>query len=217
MLAAGLVGGCAFAGGDGLELTGSVGASSGIPAGASSAADGITLDDTGWTAKPITPDPALLAEAERLCLDDMRLPGMRGKLVIQDQRGPDAAAFLWFDGSREAFCLVARDNGRTAAFDTWITAAGPGGTSFAVTDMGCGAATVMVGTVAPGTVRLVIETAAGRHVDASLADGRFVAWWPGRDEVVSTRPWTAKGRGALSRGGTSMCGRQRPPVVTPAP
>jgi hypothetical protein len=75
----------------------------------------------------------------------------------------------------------------------------------------------MVGTVAPGTVRLVIETAADRHDDASLGEGRFVAWWPGPDEAVSLRPWTAQGRGALRRGGAGMCGRQHAPIFTPAP
>src|SRR5262249_40462742 len=47
----------------------------------------ITADDVGWTAKPTTPDPALLDDAERLCLREVRRPDLRGKLVIQDQRG----------------------------------------------------------------------------------------------------------------------------------
>ena len=64
----------------------------------------------GWTAEPTTPDPVLLADAIAPCLvADGIAPGLVDAPVLQDQRGPDTAAFVWVRGIEEADCLASRD------------------------------------------------------------------------------------------------------------
>lgn len=135
-----------------------------------------------WTAQPGPPDQELVDDATRACLD-LAGDGHR-RLLIVDQRGPDAAALLWTDGAETTYCLAAR-----AADDSVLVHALGGSTSrtgqLTITDVACDTPTVVAGTVPAGTESLVVETRAGLAVTASVAGRRFLAWWPGRDDPVA--------------------------------
>jgi len=165
-----------------------------------------------WSSVPMAVDPALVAEAVLLCLGP-RDGSLSDSLALVDQRTADMAAFIWVKGQHEAACLLVRDAAGARAEDTWSSqASGPAPSRLRLTDTDCGPPTVVSGTVAPGTTALVITTAAGRHIDASVGHGRFLAWWPGRDDPVRLAPSAAGGRLRGERLGASMCTKGAPPV-----
>jgi hypothetical protein len=148
----------------------------------------------GWTAEPTEPDPTLLADAAQLCLEPFRqIAGdvdLSEHLLIQDQRGPDGAGFMWTDGDDAGWCFVSRsaDGGAHLQAVGWTLANNmTPGSMLMVTTHHCGPPTVVEGVVPAGTESLVIETEAGKAVTASVADGRFMAWWPEADNPVWLR------------------------------
>ncbi len=151
------------------------------------------LDDTlgrrpaGWTAEPTTPDPAFLAAAKAGCNDsfsaDQRDLIATGAL-LQDQRGPDGAAFLW-TGDSTAYCFIGRapDGNLQSPFGAWREVALGG--SLALEGIEPGPPAMVTGAVDPAAAAVEIETTSGLKLRATIGDGRFVAWWPGVD------PWVA--------------------------
>lgn len=171
-----------------------------------------SADAGDWSSVPMAVDPTLVAEATRLCLGP-RDRGLSGSLAVVDQRTPDVAAFIWAKGQHEAACLLVRDAAGARADDTWTSwAADPAPSRLLLTDTNCGPPTMVSGTVAPGTTALAITTAAGRHIHGSVGHGRFLAWWPGRDDPVRLAPRGAHGRLRGQRLGVSLCSKGSPPV-----
>jgi hypothetical protein len=140
-----------------------------------------------WTAEPSELDQGLLNLAGSECrtLGGDTAPRER---VVTDQRGPDAVAILWADADQTMFCLAARTYGSVHShiLGGFMTDAGAVG-QLTTVDGECGNPTLVTGFVPAGTDSLVIETASGREVTASVAGGRFLAWWPGPDRPVALR------------------------------
>jgi len=140
----------------------------------------------GWTPTPSADDADLAAAAHRFCIDAHDFVA-NPAIQIQDQRGPDGAAFLWRDGNRESSCFVYRTHGGAIQATGWnestwgstgdflidLSTRIPGGPQWASGPTGIGAATVD------------IELPDGTLVSASVVDGYFLAWWPGSAEWVS--------------------------------
>src|SRR5689334_22368559 len=61
---------------------------------------------SGWSEVPTTADQGLADAAEPMCVSEAGANHLRDDLVIRDQRGPDAAAYLWADGREAMYCLV---------------------------------------------------------------------------------------------------------------
>jgi hypothetical protein len=141
---------------------------------------------SGWSEVPTTADQGLADAAEPMCVSEAGANHLRDDLVIRDQRGPDAAAYLWADGREAMYCLVTRDVDGNV--DMHLLGGSESRTGqLTTTDVTCGSPTLVAGTVPAGTEQLVIETRGGLEVTASVADGRFLAWWPGRDDPVALR------------------------------
>jgi len=139
---------------------------------------------------PGEPDQAVVNAAARVCLDLAGDASRRRDLLIVDQRGPDAVALLWVDGDETTYCLAAR------AADATVQVHALGGSTsrtgqLTPTDVACESPTVVAGTVPAGTGSLIVETRGGLAVSASVADGRFLAWWPGREDPVALRTETS--------------------------
>jgi hypothetical protein len=145
---------------------------------------------TSWTAQPREPDQELVNDAARACLDLAGDGSGSRWLLIVDQRGPDAAALLWNDGDETTYCLVSRAADGTVQVDVLGGSTSRTG-QLTTTDVACESPTVVAGTVPDGTDSLVVETRAGLSVTATVAGGRFLAWWPGRDDPVALRTGTS--------------------------
>ncbi|MFN8622186.1 MAG: hypothetical protein U0869_15755 [Chloroflexota bacterium] len=141
----------------------------------------------GWKEAPTQPDPEMADAAQRFCLDAHGF-APAAAIEIQDQRGPDGAAFLWRDGKHEAECFVYRTadgvlqatgwgewswGGRPLDFLADTSSPIPGGPSWAS------------GPTGPGAVTVDIALPDGTTVSASVADGYYIAWWPGSADWVS--------------------------------
>jgi hypothetical protein len=151
---------------------------------------------TGWTAEPTSPDPEFLAALGPACEDNFSgegLPELLGTgATLQDQRGPDGAAFLW-TGDTTAYCFIGRtDEGNLQSpFGAWreVVLAG----SLKVEGNEPGPPSMVTGAVDPAAAAVEIETASGLLLRASTGDGRFVAWWPGKDPYTAIRSLAADG------------------------
>jgi hypothetical protein len=143
-------------------------------------------DTTGWSSEPTPASPILRVEAERLCWEATG-DGLEPITVIQDQRGPDVAAFLFVGANDSVTCVVFRGPDRLfrAQGLTYVGSLLPSGVEVAVSGIDCGPPTTLEGTVPEGTETLTVVTQVGLRVTASVADGRFLAWWPGRDNPVA--------------------------------
>jgi len=69
---------------------------------------------------------------------------------------------------------------------------------------------VAYGQVAPSVASVLIDTADGRHVDATVSGGRFFAWWPSGADAKSITAYA-------SDGGVVRTLNPAPSVLTPSP
>jgi len=157
--------------------------------GASDAALG--RSPTGWTSEPTTPDPAFLADSGTQCEDNLTSGDgaqemLRTAARLQDQRGPDGAAFLW-TGDSTAYCFLGRtsEGNLQSPFGAWRekVLSGP----LAIEGNEPGPPAMVTGAVDPAAAAVEIETASGQLLRATTGGGRFVAWWPGTDRLVAVR------------------------------
>jgi hypothetical protein len=185
VLAAGLLaGGCAVVSPPGLELVGGIHGTYTI--------GGPPMSVESWTAEPTEPDPAFLETAIAECVPFARRPD--ATQAIQDQRGPDGAAFL-FRGDQEAECLVVRglDGVPTVVGATWSSApVGPTRPPLVNTFVQ-GDVSAATGWVGEGTALVELETAGGVTLRATVDAERFVAWWPGPEPIRWVRWYRADG------------------------
>lgn len=174
---AGLTGGCALV----IPMSGGISGRYGMWN-----AVGEQVPPASWTADPTGADPAFLDTAREQCLGFE--PSADGGLVLQDQRGPDGAAFL-FRGTGEATCLVLRAPGGAleATAATWSSAPGLPTGPIDVRVFTQGAVSAATGWVDPRAGTVELETADGVALRATIGGGRFVAWWPGPDEPAVIR------------------------------
>ena len=108
------------------------------------------------SARRAAPDPDLLAVAVESCLLAFDLaPQLSDSLVIQDQRGPDAAAFLWVRDDESASCYVAREaDGSSSSMGSSMGLTFPAPSTLQVLGIECGPPTMIERTSRPATHRL---------------------------------------------------------------
>lgn len=137
----------------------------------------ISRATSGWSPEPTAPAPELAAFARDVCLDD---PAFVPDTEIQDQRGPDAAAFLWLRAEDEAGCFVHRDqDGVLHATGITETDWGRRYESLADTaDRSHRGPTIASGPTGPGATGVELVLPDGMVITATVASGMFLAWWP---------------------------------------
>ncbi|MFN8519601.1 MAG: hypothetical protein U0667_09520 [Chloroflexota bacterium] len=157
------------------------------------------VDFSGWTAVPTTPDPAFEARGRERCIDPF--PDHRSELdgakVLHDQRGPNGASIVWYTDRYDASTFVYRTtDGELQAPGCGYADHGEGISppeELRIGPWGSGAVSGTEGEVDPAAARVMLETESGRMIEASVADGRFLAWWPYDDLVAVARSYDADG------------------------
>jgi len=160
----------------------------------------------GWTAKPTTPQRGQLAIAAPGC-------GMgNGSPVLTDTRGPYTAS-IYADGST---CL--QGNGITSGSSRGGGTAPsvPAGTiqlnGMGESDSNGDALTMVEGPVGAGVTGVTVTRSDGTAVQATVANGWYLAWWPGAQRAVTARVATTSGTATQS----FPAGPTRPAPACPA-
>lgn len=141
---------------------------------------------SGWSPKPTAVDPAFAEFARDACLTE---PGFEPDRELQDQRGPDAAAFLWLDGEDDAGCFIHRDeDGILRA--SWLNMTDrdtrPDSLTIMVDRAGRGPF-IASGSTGPGVSGVELVLPDGNVVAATVDGGTYLAWWPPVDDWVILR------------------------------
>lgn len=152
---------------------------------------GTTAYAASWTPTPSAASPADVAAAREVCADRLpvRLAERRGDLVVlaMDSGAAEPAVTT---------CVVGMPPGGRAEL---VSRSGGGGvvrpSARSVTDAGiyqrgvAGDELSVIDGLAGEDVRAVtVRTADGRSVEATVAGGHYVAWWPGRAMTEGDEP-----------------------------
>ena len=139
---------------------------------------------------PTAPAPGQLAQAEQACGQDLGSP------VLTDSRGPYTASIyansttgdvcLSGNGSR---CPRARPRVATASVPAGQIQLNGGGTR----DSAGNALTLVDGRTGAGVTAVTIERSDGSSVQATVANGWYLAWWPGTVAATNAKVTTASG------------------------
>jgi hypothetical protein len=153
-----------------------------------------------WAARPIAPDFRLIAPAYKLCIEEhLLLNGTTGatgrsQLVVQDQRGPDAALFIWISATDEAACMVMRRP--DGSFSEHALAGGsrepPGNRLMLSFYDGDEPPQVITGQTGRGR-HVLVDLDDGTSLQATTGAGRFGAWWPSASKPVRLRSFDDAG------------------------
>jgi hypothetical protein len=138
-----------------------------------------TADDGGldaWVPAPATLAVEGTTGAEGLCAGEPD-----AETVLAEQRGP-FQLLLRVDPTRVTTCLVAGDAVAARIDGPPAPTAGQAGASvlgYAGTAVGGGDVTVAYGLATGDVDAVVIARPDGVHVEATVTDGWWAAWWPG--------------------------------------
>ena len=135
-----------------------------------------------WSERPLAPEPALATEAlatHSACL----MGGTAGqvRILVQDRRAAQTAAFLVASPTMLGSCLVSGGTGASSGGGG--LAPGPMAAAVSIDANASGGATtaqnrLLGGRVVPHASKVVVALADGRSVVASLNNGYWLAWWP---------------------------------------
>jgi hypothetical protein len=149
-------------------------------------------------------DPAMLEALGEECAGMLGGIGTAYQLVLADGRGGRRLMLLYASANGFAECFGRFDpEGRPLA-DGGGTSTGdmpvPLGPSEIRVESGGGGSSdggeawaYVHGAAGSGITRVVLELADGTQITASLAGGRFAAWWPGQIETVRVRGYDETG------------------------
>ena len=144
----------------------------------------------GWRPAPTPPAPGQLAQAARACGQGLGVP------VLTDSRGPYTAS-IYADSTTSDLCLSGSGVSISSSTDTVAPAtvaagqiqSGGGGTR----DSAGNALTFVDGRTGAGVTEVTIERSDGSSVQATAANGWYLAWWPGTVTATDAEVTTASG------------------------
>lgn len=153
--------------------------------------------DGPWRTVPYDQvDPRLAGAAEAACREVGQIDPARAKVMLHDQRGAGVDTVIFGGPNLIGECdtqlhLDGKVRVSGGSSTTLVAAAPPQGPG--VTNELGGAMsgtdvierTVAGGQVGPGVAGVVIVLSDGSAVTASVANGLYSAWWPGKTEAVS--------------------------------
>lgn len=167
----------------GLGLSGLAAAAGAVILIASSAAPAFA----GWTPNPTAPQPGQLTAAEQVCGNGAGTP------VLTDTRGPYTVS-VYGDGST---CLQGNGIRIGSAHGGGTTPSVPAGTiqlnGIGESDSEGNALTLVDGPVGAGVTGVTITRSDGTAVQATVANGWYLAWWPGSQHAATARVTTTNG------------------------
>jgi hypothetical protein len=149
----------------------------------------------GWQPTPTTPAPGQLAQAAQACGNDLGSP------VLTDSRGPYAAS-IYTSSTTSEVCLsgngVSMSSSSTSPTPASVAAgqiqSGGGGTR----DAAGNALTLVDGRTGAGVTAVTIERSDGSSVQATVANGWYLAWWPGTVAAKDAQVATATGTSTIA-------------------
>jgi len=149
----------------------------------------------GWQPTPSTPAPGQLAQAAQACGQNLGSP------VLTDSRGPYTAS-IYADATTSDVCLSGNGvsiSSRSTAVAPASVAAGRvqldgGGTR----DSAGNALTIVDGRTGSGVAAVTIDRSDGSSVQATVANGWYVAWWPGTVAATYAQVTTASGTSTVA-------------------
>jgi hypothetical protein len=144
----------------------------------------------GWQPTPSAPATGQLAQAAQACGQDLGSP------VLTDSRGPYTAS-IYANSTTSAVCLV----GNGVSMSSRSTTAAPATVAADQINLGGGgmrdsagnALTLVSGRAGAGVTAVTIERSDGSSVEATVADGWYLAWWPGTVAATNAEIATASG------------------------
>ncbi len=149
----------------------------------------------GWQATPRSPAPARLAQATQACGQDLGGP------VLTDSRGPYTAS-ISADSTTSDVCLsgngVSMSSSSTSVAPVSVAAGqielDGGGTR----DSAGNALTLVDGRTGAGVTAVTIERTDAGSVQATVANGWYLAWWPGTAAATNAQVTTASGTNTVA-------------------
>ena len=149
----------------------------------------------GWQSTPSTPAPGQLAQAAQACGQDLGSP------VLTDSRGPYTAS-IYADSTTSDLCLsgngVSMSSSSTSAAPASVAAGQiqPGGSG--TRDSAGNALTLVDGRTGAAVTAVTIERSDGSSVQATVANGWYLAWWPGTVAATNAEITTASGTSTVA-------------------
>jgi hypothetical protein len=149
----------------------------------------------GWQPTPTTAAPGQLVHAAQACGQDLGSP------VLTDSRGPYTAS-IYADSTTSGVCL----SGNGVSMSSRSTSAAPasvaaghiqldgGGTR----DAAGNALTLVDGRTGAGVTAVTIKRSDGSSVQATVANGWYLAWWPGTVTATNADVTTASGTSTVA-------------------
>jgi hypothetical protein len=133
----------------------------------------------GWQPTPSTPAPGQLAQAAQACGQGLGSP------VLSDSRGPYTASI--YADSTTGDVSSSSTSAAPADLATGQIQLNGGGTRDAAGD----ALTLVDGRTGAGVTAVTIERSDGSSVQATVANGWYLAWWPGTAAPTNAKITTA--------------------------
>ncbi len=177
-----------------------IGALAGAAVGTAAAAVVISLGAgasnafAGWTATPTAPSPGQLTAAAADCQTQSPIAGLPVKLT--DTRGPFTLS-VYADADSSATCIKGPSFTAVSGSHASAPITVPAGhillTSSHMTNRGGAAYSFADGRTGDGVSAVTLTLDDGTKVQATVANGWFVAWWPNAHEVKSAEIATPAG------------------------
>jgi hypothetical protein len=149
----------------------------------------------GWQAAPTSPAPGELAQAAQACGQDLGSP------VLTDSRGPYTAS-IYAASTTSDVCL----SGNGVSMSSSSTSVAPvslaagqiqldgGGTR----DAAGNALTIVDGRTGAGVTAVTIQRNDDSSVQATVANGWYLAWWPGTASATNAQVTAASGTSTVA-------------------
>jgi len=149
----------------------------------------------GWQPTPTTPAPGQLAQAAQACGQGLGSP------VLTDSRGPYTAS-IYADSDTSDVCLtgngVSMSSTATSATPASVAAGQIQSRGFGMRDSAGNALTLVDGRIGAGVTAVTIEGSDGSSVQATVANGWYLAWWPGTVAATNAEVTTASGTSTVA-------------------
>jgi hypothetical protein len=149
----------------------------------------------GWKATPSIPAPGQLAQAAQACGEDLGSP------LLSDSRGPYTAS-IYADSTTSNVCLsgngVSMSSSSTSQAPASVAAGQIQSSGGGTRDAAGNALTLVDGRTGAGVTAVMIERSDGSSVQATVANGWYLAWWPGTVAAKNADVTTASGTSTVA-------------------
>jgi len=149
----------------------------------------------GWQPTPTSPAPRQLAQAAQACGQDLGSP------VLTDSRGPYTAS-IYADSATSDVCLsgngVSMSSSSTSLASASVAAGQIQSGGSGTRDSAGNALTLVDGRTGAGVTAITIQRSDGSSVQATVANGWYLAWWPGTVAATNAEVTTASGTSTVA-------------------